>query len=144
MGARIRLEAVKNASLAKECAQQYLLGTLQSDSNIFYLFFLLAWWASESRWSSTHLKFQGYYQPAPCVWHPQLVDPPLLKLGKTRPRPHPSAFQVFISQNAACPLLWFFEPTSSPYCSTLARFYPTLCLTYLLSPDTRHFGIAAK
>lgn len=72
---------------------------------------------------------------------PTALDPPLSKLGETRPRPHPCPSHVFISQNTVCPPLWFLEPTSSPNCSTLARFYPTLHLTHLPKPDTGHPGI---
>lgn len=72
---------------------------------------------------------------------PTAVDPPLPRLGEPRPRSQPCPFHALISQNTVCPPLWLLEPTSSPYCSTLAKFYPTLYLTHLLNPDTGHLGV---
>lgn len=72
---------------------------------------------------------------------PTAVDPPLPRLGEPRPRSQPCPFYALISQNTVCPPLWFLEPTSSPYCSTLAKFYPTVYLTHLLNPDTGHLGV---
>ena len=63
------------------------------------------------------------------------MDPPLPKLGETRPRCHPCPFHVFLSQNTMCPPLGFLEPTSSPNCSTLPGF---LQLSTSSPPKPRH------